>query len=496
MKYFSTERDCVMSACRAETVSSPRSPYCYRTDLEEEVLDEIRPSPSEYLSVRDAVKKIVDLLEEAKQFLGIDYTVSVQGSFAKDTWLSGDVDVDVFLLFDKSYCLSITAVNRILSTLRGKVFSSYSVEYSYAQHPYIRVYVEPVWVEIVPGCKIEVGEKPLTAVDRTPFHTSYVKEHLEPWQRDEVRLLKKFMKGVGVYGAEIAVRGFSGYLVELLIATFGCFRRVLEAATSWKPPIYIAPPGTTLEQAHRLRHKYPDSIMFVPDPVDPGRNVAAAVSKRSLALFVLASTLYLKTPSKAFFFPPKPPSLPDKLLEKAGWRAKRIIVVILKSSKRVAEDIAWGIGWRVARRIASLLKNLGFTVADYSVYASPEAVWVLVEVEEEAKPPLVLHKGPPAWKKDNMARFVEKHSTAASVGPWVGEDGVLYVFKKPAHISPKEAIASRVKEWLPKSASGYSVSVYRLDEAVNEGLLSGDLVEKVYQFVVKAPPWLKPWEYS
>jgi len=496
MKYFSTERDHMMSACRAETVSSPQPPSCYRTDLEEEVLNEIRPSPSEYLSVRDAVKKTVDLLEEAKQLFGIDYTVSVQGSFAKDTWLSGDVDVDVFLLLDKNYCLSITAVNRILSILRGKVFSDYPVEYNYAQHPYIRVYIEPVWVEIVPGCKIDAGEKPLTAVDRTPFHTSYVKEHLKPWQRDEVRLLKKFMKGVGVYGAEIAVRGFSGYLVELLIATFGCFRRVLEVATNWRPPIYIAPPGTTLEQAHKLRHKYPDSIMFVPDPVDPSRNVAAAVSKRSLALFVLASTLYLEMPSKAFFFPPKPPSSPNKLLKKAGRRAKRITIVILKSSEKVVENIAWGVGWRVARRIASILKNLGFTVADYSVYASPETVWVLVEVEEEAKPHLTLHRGPSAWKKDNMIKFVKKHSTSASVGPWVSEDGVLYVFKKPAYINPKEAIASRVREWLPKSASGYSVSIYRLDEAVNEGLLSKDLVEKVYQFVVKAPPWLKPWEYS
>jgi len=485
----------VMSACRAEVVSSLQT-SCYRTDLEEEVLDRIRPPSSEYLLVRDAVNKIVKLLEEAKQFFGIDYTVSVQGSFAKDTWLSGDVDIDVFLLLDKNYCLSIAAVDRMLRTLERKVFNGYRVEYSYAQHPYIRVYVEPVWVEIVLGCRIEAGEKPLTAVDRTPLHTSYVKEYLKPWQRDEVRLLKKFMKGIGVYGAEIAVRGFSGYLVELLIATFGCFRRVLEVAAGWKPPIYIAPPGTTLEQARKLRRKYPDSVMFVPDPVDPSRNVAAAVSRRSLALFVLASTLYLKMPSKAFFFPPKPPSSPNKLLEKAGWRAKRIIVVLLESSERVVEDIAWGIGWRVARRIASLLKSLGFSVADYSVYADTKSIWVLVEVEEEAKPPLVLHRGPPAWKKDNVVRFVEKHLVPTSVGPWVTEDGTLYVFKRPLHVNPKEAIASRIKEWLPKSASNYSVSIYRLDEAVNKGLLDKELVEKAYQFVVKAPPWLKPWEYS
>ena len=484
-----------MFACRNETIFSLQNSCC-RTDLEEEVLKEIRPSPNEHLVVRNAVNKIVELLEKAKPFLGIDYTVSVQGSFAKDTWLSGDVDADVFILLDKRYCLSVAVVDRLLRVLEKKILRGYRVEYSYAQHPYIRVYVEPVWIEIVPGCRVEAGEKPLTAVDRTPFHTNYVREHLESWQRDEVRLLKKFMKGVGVYGAEVAVRGFSGYLVELLIITFGCFRKVLEVATNWRPPIYIAPPGTSIEQARRLRHKYSDSVMFVPDPVDPSRNVAAAVSRRSLALFILASTLYLKMPSKVFFFPPKPPSSPNKLLEKAGWRAKRIIVVSLKSSKKVIEDIAWGIGWRIARRIASLLENLGFTVVDYSAYASSKSIWVLVEVGEEAKPPLTLHKGPPAWKKGNMARFVEKHLTSSTIGPWINEDGVLYVLKRPAHISPKEAIASRLKEWLPKSASSYSVSVYRLDEAINRELVSKEFIEKAYQFVVKAPPWLKPWEYS
>ena len=484
-----------MSACRAETFFSQQNSCC-RIDVEEEVLRRIKPSPNEYLVVGSAVNKVVELLEEAKSFLDIDYTVSVQGSFAKDTWLSGDVDIDVFILLDKSYCLSIAVVDRLLRVLEKRVFRGYHVEYSYAQHPYIRVYVDPVWVEVVPGCRIEAGEKPLTAVDRTPFHTNYVKRHLEPWQLDEVRLLKRFMKGVGVYGAEIAVRGFSGYLVELLIATFGCFRKVLEAAVEWRPPVYIAPPGTTLEQARRLRRKYPDSVMFVPDPVDPNRNVAAAVSRRSLALFILASTLYLKSPSKAFFFPPKPPSSPNKLLEKAGWRAKRIVVVRLESPGKIVEDVGWGIGWRVARRLASLLENLGFSVVDYSVYVDSKNIWVFVEVGEEVKPPLVLHRGPPVWKKNNMLRFVEKHLTSTSVGPWVSEDGILYVLKKPVHVDAKEAIESRVREWLPKSASSYSVSVYRLDEAVGRGLLSGELIEKAYQFVVKAPPWLKPWEYS
>jgi tRNA nucleotidyltransferase (CCA-adding enzyme) len=45
----------------------------------------------------------------------------------------------------------------------------------------------------------------------------------------EVRLLKKFMKGTGVYGAEIKIGGFSGYLCELLILKYRSFAQTIEA---------------------------------------------------------------------------------------------------------------------------------------------------------------------------------------------------------------------------------------------------------------------------
>ena len=42
------------------------------------------------------------------------------------------------------------------------------------------------------------------------------------------------MKGVGVYGAEIRVGGFSGYLCELLTLSFGSFTDILKAVSDWK----------------------------------------------------------------------------------------------------------------------------------------------------------------------------------------------------------------------------------------------------------------------
>ena len=90
-----------------------------------------------------------------------------------------------------------------------------------------------VYVNIVPCYKVKRGEW-VSATDRTPFHTDYVKPLLDEQMAEEVRLLKRFMKGVGVYGAEIKIGGFSGYLCELLVLNYGSFTEVLRSAANWK----------------------------------------------------------------------------------------------------------------------------------------------------------------------------------------------------------------------------------------------------------------------
>ena len=93
-------------------------------------------------------------------------------------------------------------------------------EESYAEHPYIRGYYKNYKIEIVPCYKIEKASQKLSAVDRTPLHTQFIKENLKENQKKEVRLLKQFLIGIDWYGAEADVEGFSGYLCEILILTF------------------------------------------------------------------------------------------------------------------------------------------------------------------------------------------------------------------------------------------------------------------------------------
>ena len=94
-------------------------------------------------------------------------------------------------------------------------------------------------VDIVPAYKIKNAEERGTAVDRTQLHNEFVNSNLNVRQRDEVRVLKAFLKAHGIYGAEARIEGFSGYLCELLIYHYGTFANLVTAMANLKLPLII-----------------------------------------------------------------------------------------------------------------------------------------------------------------------------------------------------------------------------------------------------------------
>ena len=120
-----------------------------------------------------------------------------------------------------------------------------------------------------------------------PFHTKYVSVRIAG-KEDDVLLLKQFMKGVHVYGSELRVGGFSGYLTELLVLCYGSFVAVLRAASSWRPGQRL-----DLEGHAAVRH---DEPLIVVDPVDPRRNVAGALTLDKMLQFAGAARSFLAEP--------------------------------------------------------------------------------------------------------------------------------------------------------------------------------------------------------
>ena len=467
---------------------------CPRGRVEEAALAKIKPSRDDEERARRVVEKALRLLDNALRRAGMEgYELRVEGSYAKGTWLRDSLEVDVFALFEPPTCLRVVGsfadrVSKILGSM-GVPF-----ELRYAQHPYVRIYVDGVPVEAVPGCRVRSPREIMTPVDRTPFHTEVVKKLLSDEMRDEVRLLKSFTKGIGVYGAEVAVRGFSGYLLELLVARHRCFRGVLEAAaTSWKPPVKEALPGQ--EGALGLLEKrYPGSIFYFPDPVDPARNVASPVSARSLGYMILASRLYLDSPSERFFHysrpQPKTPPSPSEW----GNRITSFILVEVFMREREAPDNAWGMAWRLAKLVERILNSRGFEVAYAEPYASDDGlrIAVAVEVYPHLLPPITLRRGPPAWTQPaRVKRFLEKHA-GAERGPWVDETGSLAALALTNARSPLEVLERELDRSLPSSIKTRMTrlrvlrGVYAAEEA---GRLSP---QWAWSLARGAPDWLKP----
>ena len=208
----------------------------------------------------------------------------VVGSIARNTWVKGDRDLDVFLLFPPDMPReTLEAEGLALARSIARKFTTNFCE-KYAEHPYINATIDSIDVDIVPCYNVASAAKIQSAVDRTPFHTRYITDKINGLT-DDVLLLKQFAKAGGIYGSDQMTEGFSGYLCELLILHYGGFGPLLAAASEWGPHLKI-------DIGHHAAKEFNEPLIVI-DPVDPRRNVAAALSIDRMAEFVELARGYL-----------------------------------------------------------------------------------------------------------------------------------------------------------------------------------------------------------
>ncbi len=387
-----------------------------RGGIEEWVLERVRPTELQLKLLSRLYSLVRKPLErcEALKGAGFEWRVSLQGSAAKGTLLSDKWEIDVFLLLDSDKeWINEQGEDLLRSCLAGL---PHIVRYS--EHPYLTVSLMGMQADVVPA-RLLIDAREARGVERTPFHTDYVKAKISADKQlaDEVRLLKSFLKGIGVYGAETHISGFSGYLAELLTITFGGFREVLKEASRWRPTVYIDPEGVGDESS--LRRRYPESPMIVVDPVDPTRNAAAAVSRRSLAAFIAAAKMYLESPSRSFFHVAQRP-------RRASRSLPGLAVLMRGRFYEYPPEAVWGRLKRIAESLSRSLSAMGFKIL-YHAYYTDEALRAAVYVGLEAvRLPSIEHlRGPLAWHR--AERVVSFKAKRVSEGGWiwVGVEGVI-----------------------------------------------------------------------
>ncbi len=451
----------------------------------EEVLKKIKPSEEEENLLKKVANDILNRVSRTLEEADLDFKIGLEGSFRKGTWLKGETDVDIFVRIPAS-ANEETLRNVYYPYLKDAVRDLNPVE-RFAEHPYVEVFEEGVRVNIVPCYDVKPGEWK-SATDRTPYHTEYVLKHLPEEARDEVRLLKKFMKGIGVYGAEIKVLGFSGYLCELLIIHYGDFLKTLKAASNWRPVEIIDVAGVSRLSKKELLDRFKGNPLIVIDPVDPMRNVAAAVSLDSFSKFVLAARKFLEKPDESFFFPPEKKPLSYWSLRSFLQKRRSHLFFFVVEELNLVPDVLWGELRKASSALASLLKREGFSVLGSFIWSENGRSVICLEVDKKELPKTFLHVGPPVWLKEHVDRFLKKHKTCRISA------GRLVVTKQREKTSIKEIVKEKMLNAGLPSDILYRVKEkkYRLlVDTEARKLLSNKEFAKALREYLEGPHWLK-----
>jgi tRNA nucleotidyltransferase (CCA-adding enzyme) len=372
------------------------------------VLGKVKPSARERRESLEAAQALVARLEAAAP---ASVEIAIAGSLAKGTSLSGNNEFDIFLLFPRHYPHHEMAMLGLAYARRA--FRGMRVESRYAEHPYLQVYLGKYHADIVPAYRIDdIGQRG-SAVDRSALHTKYVNARLAPAQKDDVLLLKKFMKNFGIYGAELRVEGFSGYLCELLVAHYGSLLPLMEAAAGWKEsPVIIDVEKHHADHA-KLREKF-NAPLIVVDPVDPGRNVAAVVSQASLSRFIFECRRFLAAPSPKFFFLQKK-AAPAKQIRKALAARGTSFLLLSFPAPKVVPDVLWPQLRKTAGALCARLSSLEFSVFGSSHWSDGKECAVLFELDRASLPPVKKAVGPSVKFAADVESFVKKHKKSLNL---------------------------------------------------------------------------------
>lgn len=395
-------------------------------DLEQSVLKRIVPTPEQVSSIQGKADRLKGMVEEYVRARGIDVEARFAGSFSKNTYLS-DPDLDMFLMFPPE--IDPEDLKRIGLQAGEDILHG---ERMFSDHPYTRGKFEGVDVDMVPCYRLDSTEHLKSAVDRTPFHTAFIRSHLTDEGCDQVRLLKKFMKGIGAYGAEQDSRGFSGYLCELLVVKYGSFRKVLEAAARWKE-------GTVVE----IEGRGPSmtGALVVYDPVDSRRNVASAVHVDTLSLFIAASRSYLEEPREEFFFPrPRTPLPAEELSKMTESHGSRLVTLVFERPEGIEDNLQSQL-WKTQYAVRKKLDEFSFNVLRAVHGMSDTEMTVMFELEDDRLSKTRRHRGPPVWVKAEP--FLDKWKGSPYGEPFI-EDGAWVVIAERPYESAMDMLGREV----------------------------------------------------
>jgi len=375
-----------------------------------------RVSPTE-LQIADvngvAESTLRRVRDEAAKYHHI-LNVELGGSYAKGTWLArSNMDIDIYLKFKTD--VGAERFEEIATKVGFDALRGCTPNLRYSEHPYVEARCSGIRINVVPYYNVGRGEW-ISAADRTSFHTTYMKEALTAAMRCDVRLLKSFLGANGLYGAEIAKNGFSGYVSEILVERFGSFENVIREFAGIQP-------GTIIGDAT----KEFETVITIIDPIDHNRNLAAAISLENMARFVVACRSFLKGPSLNMF---------DGTAGTISQKYWGNMLVVRFGFEYRAPDIIWGQAKKAVAAVAKQLQHDGFIVVRSKAHVEPDEcsayLFFLLNAVEIA--PTYVHDGPEFFRNENTDTYIAKNVRRSEM-VWMGPQGRIHALRRREHTS-------------------------------------------------------------
>jgi tRNA nucleotidyltransferase (CCA-adding enzyme) len=268
-----------------------------------QILKQITPTKDEIQNQKLIITQLTDALAKQSETCDFAYSfIEAQGSTGKkQTQLKGTSDIDLFIgLRPEDYPDTLnnqgTDRHQSIDLLMNKLVEKWffpavksldvkKIQRAFSQHPFLSLRMGGMEVDIL-GC-FDIDKKtlsqqgPITAVDRTVHHSRYVSEHLTEKKREDVRILKSFVRASHAYGDTCAVgrMGLTGVSLELLVISTPDLDSALQRLQTLDTNP-LDPKNRTLDELRKIP-AFRDDYFFLIDPTDLRRNVASSFTPRA-----------------------------------------------------------------------------------------------------------------------------------------------------------------------------------------------------------------------
>jgi len=400
------------------------------------------PTKLEEKKISETVKKILQKVNGQLKKSKVNAELIVGGSVAKGTWLPGISDIDFFMRFDyNKYKNKSGELDNIAEKVLKKCFK---INRLHGSRDYFSLQQAGFYIEIVPVLKITNPKQAKNITDVSPLHINWIKKQIKkkPEYFNEMRLSKQFFKANGLYGAESYIKGFSGHVIEILVVYYGSFLKLLKGISKYKKKQIIDIEKKYKTPAKALEAINPDKTqgpLIIIDPIEAGRNAAAALGNEKLNLAVKVCEKFLAKPNIEFF-----KIKPIKIKDLVAKKKKRKLIILQAEPEKRKIDIA---GAKLLKKFELLKEELtkeGFKISEADWWwdeKGPALFWFYLDPKSLSK--TKIHWGPPVSVKEEFIKGFKRSWKKSKIKKTKGR---YYVEIKRKFIKPEDFLKNLIKK--------------------------------------------------